>query len=295
MEIRQCPVCHSNEFKMQFRASDYLSQEEFPMSQCKQCNSFFLNEVPEPHLIGNYYNNDAGATMRTKPSSFFQSLQRVRLGNEYRIFSNYIKKDMCVFDLGCGDGAFADYLNCSGVNISAVDFYPISKWCNNKINYFQTDLNNFPINARQQFGVPIDFAILRHNLEHLYNPAQIIRKLYDNNTKYVWIVVPNVNSFLRRVFGRNWNLWDPPRHLVHFNISSLTDMLADNGYYVIKCEYYSFDEVLSSLYQILKRNNLGDTFPFKYMQAKSPLVGLSSAISSLFPLKTVMGVLAERQ
>jgi hypothetical protein len=87
---------------------------------------------------------------------------------------------------------------------------------------------------------PDDFADLLpfhcitfwHSLEHLRNPVaalSTVRKLIAEDG-LVMVAVPNSGGLQAVIFGANWLHLDVPRHLYHFNDTSLNALLRLTGF-----------------------------------------------------------------
>jgi SAM-dependent methyltransferase len=75
-------------------------------------------------------------------------------------------------------------------------------------------------------------AVLFHVLEHLPDPAALLRevgRVLGPGGDLV-ILVPNAASLQARVLGPRWLGWDPPRHLVHFTPQRLKTLLRQCGF-----------------------------------------------------------------
>ena len=78
--------------------------------------------------------------------------------------------------------------------------------------------------------------LLSQVLEHVRDPHAVLRKvrpaLRENGT--VYIVVPNVASVWRRVFGPDWVHWHVPFHLFHFTEEALRKLSSQCGLEVVR-------------------------------------------------------------
>lgn len=88
----------------------------------------------------------------------------------------------------------------------------------------------------------VDCIMMRHVLEHVYDPAFFIRKSRSVLKKDGCLVisVPNAASLSRRVFGSSAYHLDPPRHFCMFTPKSLRMLLEAGGFRVEKMITSSF-------------------------------------------------------
>jgi SAM-dependent methyltransferase len=292
--VKNCPTCDSTKQESLYEVFDYISKEKFPLVKCLDCTLLYLSKRPSVNEIEKYYQNSAGNSMRKNPNSIFKKLQEIRLKNEFKIFSHCISTSDYIVDIGCGDGALANVIHKLGHRVVGIDVFPAYHWSYQEVPYFQRNLNAFDANTLKMV-LPdgnVKAVILRHNLEHLHFPSSMIDSLAKSGVKYLWIVVPNTDSFFKGILDQKWNLWDPPRHLTYFNSKSLNLILNRNNFDVIRTEFFNFDELVSSLYQHIAYNNSYE-FIHKWLNPKSPIIALSSAITSVLPVKTNIGVLAK--
>jgi 2-polyprenyl-3-methyl-5-hydroxy-6-metoxy-1,4-benzoquinol methylase len=72
------------------------------------------------------------------------------------------------------------------------------------------------------------------SLEHVHNPADVLRHAYDLLVPggRVVVAVPNIDSHVFRWFGPAWYGLDLPRHLTHFSPITLQVMVEKAGFRV---------------------------------------------------------------
>lgn len=77
-----------------------------------------------------------------------------------------------------------------------------------------------------------DVAVLSNVLEHATDPRRMLSDVGRilPRAGEVWISCPNIDSWLRRVFGRYWINWHVPFHLSHFSAKTLSLLLQETGY-----------------------------------------------------------------
>jgi SAM-dependent methyltransferase len=79
---------------------------------------------------------------------------------------------------------------------------------------------------------PYDVAVLSNVLEHAPDPramlADVSRILAPGGE--VWISLPNVESAIAELCGRDWINWHVPFHIVHFSRARLENLLAEAGF-----------------------------------------------------------------
>lgn len=87
-----------------------------------------------------------------------------------------------------------------------------------------------------QPAAPYDVIVLSNVLEHALDPTEMLRHVHRvlRPGGALWVSCPNAASVLRRLFGRAWINWHVPFHIVHFSAATLTRMLADTGFRIVR-------------------------------------------------------------
>ena len=99
----------------------------------------------------------------------------------------------------------------------------------------------------REWGLPegsFDVAIMWHSLEHQFEPAQVLeavgRALKPGGL--LLLEVPNAGSLQSWLGGRNWFHLDVPRHLVHFRLEPLAEMLERSGLRIVRVSTWSLEQ-----------------------------------------------------
>jgi len=270
---------------------DQVQDPPYRLVRCSDCTlEFIADPVPKEQIFKHYPTDNsayAGELGEAIPP-----IKRFLYWLDARLLLKKLKPGDAVLDVGAGLGTFAHYLKTKGIDIAAADFGPPAQWPRKNIPYFQFDLNG-AIPAQkivQHFGRAPKAIIMRHVLEHVYEPAKVVRALAALHPEYFLIMVPNGRSLFRHLFGRHWGFFDPPRHLVNFNRKALARIFQDAGYGEISSTSYGMDEVAISLY----RGGHGWNQKLRaWFSWTSKAMLISSALSLCFG-RSVLVVLAKR-
>jgi SAM-dependent methyltransferase len=134
-----------------------------------------------------------------------------------------------LLDFGCGSGWFAHRMQQRGWTVTGID---ISCHVAQKV--------------RREFGIPVLVGSLPHpavqpksfdvvcmgsTLEHVHRPRQVVAAAGDalRPGGLLVVVVPNLDSWGFRRFGRAWWPLDVPRHLHHFTPNTLRRLVEGVG------------------------------------------------------------------
>lgn len=286
IHLDRCPVCDTQAGADRLALVDHFSLERFQLATCPGCGAAFLADPPSPDRIGGYYDNPLGEVMHHLPGGLFNRLRRVLLHQELKRLLAVLPAEGHVVDYGTGDGSVAAYVAAQRRPALGLDLFPPEAWQHPNIPYRQVDLNGGRIRAvdLQLDGAPPAGIIIRHVLEHLYEPRQVLSTFAKAGADHVLVVVPNLGSPWRKILGQAWCFWDPPRHLIHFTPASLRRLAQECGYRVASLETYGIDEWVSSAFRALmlrRKPGSGIPGPLWALAPKSPLAALSSAANAL--------------
>jgi SAM-dependent methyltransferase len=137
-----------------------------------------------------------------------------------------------ILDYGCGSGEFANALYKAGFSeVHACDLQshrPSS--LHQKIRYFQVK----SIDTDQLY----DVILLRHVLEHIVDPVNLLKLLSNNIGKSGKIIVevPNNKAFFRKLMRQKWPGYFYPYHVYVFSEKGLKELANSSGLCVDKIE-----------------------------------------------------------
>jgi SAM-dependent methyltransferase len=79
---------------------------------------------------------------------------------------------------------------------------------------------------------PFDVVRFHHTLEHLAEPAEVLRAAAAATPRggSLLVAVPNAGGVFSRWFGRYWYHWALPFHRSHFDVASLRRLLRSTGW-----------------------------------------------------------------
>ena len=247
-----CPGCGADHGIVERAIRDHMGPESFSVARCARCGSRYVQDPPSPARIGAYYDTAAGAAMHQEPGRLFAALRDRRIASDVRPLLERLRPGDGVADLGTGDGSVARHLRRRGVRAVGFDVFGPEAWPHEDIPYRTLDLAaGAPSPAELTSAGPLRGAVLRHVLEHVHRPAEVLGALRDAGVEHVLVIVPNAGSRLARRLGGSWYYWDPPRHLTFFERGTLATCAAAAGFRVGFSRTYGLDELATSAHRAL--------------------------------------------
>ena len=259
-----CTICGGTLFKPS------LSCEGFSYVRCSSCGLVQMNPQPMPEEVKKRYNagfdtRNAQALQKASPGfgedylayelaneDAFLKLQLLALEDsgftsiEREIFdrahslahhsdessSSFFAKPK-VLDIGCATGSLLALLRERGWETTGVEISrPQAEYGRLKRNL---DIFDLPLEENNFRGNTFDALMASHLIEHLNDPAQMIREARRILVPggYLFITTPNILSFQAWFFGSRWRsaIFD---HLYLFSARTLSRLLREQGFTVEK-------------------------------------------------------------
>ena len=267
-----CIVCGEDNNKLLFKLNDRLSDSncQFNLVQCK-CGFTFLNPRPDIDNIYKYYNlnnYDPHSNSSTVWTKVYKIVQYFTLRWKLNKIKKYTNSNIRLLDIGGGKGEFVDVASHITSFIYMQDSTP-----------FTSDSNKYTYVKRIELiskSIKFDAITLWHSLEHLHDIHQIFENInnYLDSKGTLFIAVPNINAPERKYYKKSWAPYDVPRHLYHFDISSLERLCLKYNFKIIR-KYSLYQD---TPYNVLLSNNILNILTF----LKTIYVIIISLIKTMF-------------
>ena len=222
---RSCNVCHSP-LALRFNTvRDPITDESFSILECTRCGLGHTHPQPtdlDPYYGRHYYGSRHGITAK------FCIRRRLRFLE--RTAGKTTGKRL--LDVGCGDGSFLLAAKEAGWDVAGTEINP------HLARAFNLDIRH---NLRQIEGTEqFDCITMWHSLEHMKDVKSTLHLIAGLLTPKgrLHIAVPNNDSLQAKLFGPRWLPLDVPRHLYHFNPSSLRIGLENAGFQVFSSKHH---------------------------------------------------------
>jgi 2-polyprenyl-3-methyl-5-hydroxy-6-metoxy-1,4-benzoquinol methylase len=259
--LKNCPVCDSNSFSAFLEVEDFfLTHENFSLVKCNSCNFVFTNPRPSENDLGKYYQSVEYISHSSSTISFkdkvYYSVRNYTIKKKFKLIWKYFKNGN-ILDIGCGTGEFLNFFKLKGWNTTGIE-------PNNSAR--KTAIEKYGLNIHDEKQLDkfkdssFDVITMWHVLEHvpdLRMRIQQIKSLIKENGVLI-IAVPNIDSKDAKTYGKFWAALDVPRHLYHFNQSSIRKLFENSGFELKEILPMKFDafyiSMISEKYKTGKAN-----------------------------------------
>ncbi len=242
-----CPQCRSGPGAELFEVAEPLSGDRFRVRRCSRCSLVFVSPRPDDERLAAYYPEEYFGSRHSIFNSVSMALRVLALPAP--------PPGGRVLDIGCGRGDFLRSCRRRGWQVVGVE--------QEAAPILQSPAPDFEVIPTDRLGeLPdesFDVVTLWHVLEHLAEPratlAQVVRLLRPGGRLVV--EVPNFESWQARMGPRQWFHLDVPRHLLHFERSTLDAMLESEGlkpegWSTFSAEYDAFGMLQSFLNRLCR-------------------------------------------
>lgn len=231
LEFIPCPLCGSGEYREVLVTYDRFERQrrlKFSIVECKKCGLKYLNPRVKEELIGNFY-KDTGydpfistTGKKDMQSLIYKGLRRLNLGLKYNIVRG-LKPVGRLLDVGCATGEFLEVMKDAGWKVTGIE-------PDRESREFATrkGIQVYGLLKELKECDRFDIVTMWHSLEHIYELKPAVESI-SRLTRvggYVVVAVPNVDSYGLRVYREHWVALDAPRHVYHFDFSTLVRLFA---------------------------------------------------------------------
>lgn len=268
--LNRCPVCGVEDRTILhaelWDSSFFVAPGRWTMWRCTGCGSGYLDPRPDPSSIGLAYSNYY--THQRKGASEQPRTLRAALGNGYRNarYGTALKPSLAigkwvalafpgfkravdsryrylprasggaqrkVLDIGCGSGEWLLVAREAGWTAVGSDPDPVAKAGAAELGL---EVRQGGAEAWEDQPGSFDAISMSHVIEHVHDPIDTLRRVFDllGPGGQLFIECPNIDALGHSIYGPNWRGLEPPRHLVLFNGSSLSDALSQRGFVNIR-------------------------------------------------------------
>jgi len=289
MSVRQepvnCLICNSIQSKTFYpNVPDRFSPEKtYREVICSQCGFVYLSPRPVEEEMSRFYDlKDYHPHHLSETSWFDRIYARVRKKNSHNK-RNLIEKYYSaghLLDIGCGTGEFLMEMKNNRWLVTGVETAPEAREIAKGKGFQVSD-------ALWRVEGPFDVITLWHVLEHIHRMDSLftnIRRLLSPDG-YLFLALPNRESFDAGYYENHWVALDAPRHLYHFRPADIEKLLKQYGLKIVKISPLLY---FDTWYNALLSAKLGSVVKNKSILPQLPVamvVALISFIKGLIKVK----------
>lgn len=276
----KCPLCGSENIGELYECRDFLvTGDKFPVYSCSSCSFVFTGNYPGEEEAAAYYSSEDYISHSDTEKGLFNKLYHLARSFMLSVKFRMLRKisgleATSVLDIGSGTGYFPLYLEKKGWQCQGIE---ISKEAREYARE-KNKLSLLPPEAINDFNPgSVDIITMWHTLEHFYHPDDYLEKAYRilKESGLLIIAVPNHLSYDAHKYRALWAGWDVPRHLWHFNPSTIKLLAGKHHFDLLAMKSLPLDSFYVSV------------LSEKYKKSSLPLfsgfiTGLLSWIHSLF-------------
>lgn len=265
-KLEECPSCKHPKFNNFMICKDYtVSEESFALVKCSKCQLVFTNPRPTLGKIGSYYksaNYISHTNAVTNITNLLYKLVRIFTLGQKRGHIEKYKKNGHILDYGCGTGHFLKIMNPNKWKIAGLEPDPATSakaasLLNQTIHHSLSE-----INKEEEFDVITAWHVLEH-VHDLRDTLRTLRKKLKSNG-FMFIALPNHNSYDAMIYKEFWAAYDVPRHLYHFHLDSFQRLAKSQKLNLVDTIPMKFDSYYVSL--LSERNITGKSNFIKAIQ-----------------------------
>ncbi len=263
--LKNCPICGSKKLEKSFKTKDhFLTKEEFNICRCKKCDFYFTNPRPTTDHLSPYYKSDQYISHSNSNRGLFGFLyQRVRtftLKKKYRLINGF-RQGSRILDIGCATGQLLHEFKCRGWDCVGIEPDADARMVAAKDYHLKV----YGEEGLQELeDASFDVITMFHVLEHVSDLEQRmedLKRLIKANG-YVFIALPNLESWDAQHYKEFWAGLDVPRHLYHFKKLNVKRLFENHNFKIEKIIPMKFDSYYVSLLSEKYKKN-----PFYYPAA----------------------------
>jgi SAM-dependent methyltransferase len=229
-----CPVCESRDIRARYAIENSTSR----LVVCESCGLGSTYPLPTADEIASFYSDAYYGTPGQKFEGLVESFVRLVGSRHVRFLAHGLPKGARVLDVGCGRGVLlaelaGQGLEVHGVEVSADAVRGADPRAQIRIAAHLRDAA-YP-------SAFFDQVIIWHVLEHLPDPLGTlleVRRILKPGGRFV-VAVPSFASRQARWAGSAWFHLDVPRHLYHFPLSALRQLLDRTGFECGRVHHFS--------------------------------------------------------
>jgi SAM-dependent methyltransferase len=235
MESVTCDLCGYRDPLPYLEKSDRFTDQVFQYVTCSNCGLIYLDPRPTLNDIERYYPIEYEAYFVVdQVESRLERWHLLRALNTLVDFVEYYAQKGRLLDIGCSTGNFLMVAHQRGWDVTGVELAPNAAKIASE--HYKLRVFTGTLETAHLSDLSYNVVTMWDVLEHLPNPARAVKechRILASGGHFIFSI-PNLASFDRALFGKNWIGWDAPRHFNLFNENTLIRLLSDAGFILIE-------------------------------------------------------------
>lgn len=240
----KCPWCNSEKAQINLWLKDeFLTKEDFHICECLSCGLLYTMPRPNKDKIGSYYKSEEYYSHQENNKGFipkiYETVKKTNLKYKYQLAIGDLKQGK-LLDIGCGVGDFLHVAEEQGWSGMGVEPSEEAKTIARK--RIKADIITSE-ELEQIEDETFDVITMWHVLEHVddlkWEMLQLQRLVKPKGR--IVIAVPNYKSYDGQYYKEMWAAYDVPRHLNHFNKTTITKIFKASGFNLKKTDKLKWD------------------------------------------------------
>ncbi|MCA0431324.1 MAG: class I SAM-dependent methyltransferase [Bacteroidetes bacterium] len=250
-QISNCPICKNPTFTPFLTCKDYtVSNENFTIVNCTKCSFKFTNPTPNFDVLGNYYKSEDyishSNTSKGLISKLYKTVRNYTLKNKLKLVEKHVSRGT-LLDYGCGTGMFLNVCKQNGWKVCGMEpDAGASKIATEMgLNVFSDKNRVNTYTNHSKFNVITLWHVLEH-VTDLNETLTFFKENLDNNGVLI-LALPNYKSYDANYYKEHWAAYDVPRHLYHFDVNTIQNLLKLYGFSLVESLPMKFDSFYVSM------------------------------------------------
>ena len=228
-----------------------VSKESYSLLRCTRCGVVYTLVPPREEDMERYDKVNLKLTLGDSPSGligklYYQTRERMLRRKAKIIKREAYRSSGALLNYGAKTGFFSHLMEKRGWRVTSVEKYHEERQFS--LEMFHHRMIDVPEMDSLHPGT-FDVITMWHVFEHSHHPHELLDKCYEllRPGGILVMACPNICSTDAMYYGPYWAAYDVPRHLWHFNPSSLTYLTHMHGFTLMHHERMPFDSFYISI------------------------------------------------